>query len=342
MKKGIIIIVSILFIISIIFFAVGLYSSKKNNSNNENQFNGGEFKKTYSLKSRDMNSRYKITFPLIGDEGLSCNAGNDFSGDCSGKFIHFSAEMLQSKTKNYESIATESYSFYSENGNTVSISYVDKCLENSICFKIKNKNSDEEFHMFIGNVSDDEYIDANYRVSNGSIDEYLDYILNNIKISYDATYTIGQIKDDKLFIHFTPDTNEESYAYLDLTLDANKYKEVEYGLNTQNRTTVRTDNSENIELYFTANPNHEGAMLFNPVTPNIFTFYPYDENNKLNDKYELRVVNGKNVYYYKEYGYYNIPIDTKVLLTIAFNDKKDELLIEDFTNIVGDCGLYNN
>ena len=344
MKKTIVIIVSCLFAISFISFLIGLYNHINDDKKIvKNPLNGGELRKTYSLKSKDMKSKYKITFPLIGKYGLSCNGGTDFYGGCEGDSKYFSAEVKQGNIMTYTEAATDSYNIDREHNNTVSISYTDKCLSNAVCYIVKSNHKgskSEEYKMFIGNVSDEEYIKVEYWVYDESIDKYIDNILSNIKISNDASYTIGQIKDDKLIFHFTPDTNEESYAYLDLTLDSSKYKEVEYGLNTQNRTIVKTDNSSNIELYFSPNPNDEDNMIFYVNTPQYYIFSPYDVNNNLKETYELNKINDKDVFYNNENGYYSIPIDTKVLLTIVFNSKKDESLIEDFTNIVGEYGNY--
>ena len=344
MKKIIVVIVSCLFAITFISFLIGLYNHIKDDKKIvQVPLNGGELRTTYSLKSRDMKLKYKITFPLIGEYGLSCNGGDDFYGGCEGDSKYFSAEVKQNNTKTYTEAATELYNVDKEHNSTISIEYTNKCLSNAVCYKVKRRNVDttsEEYKMFIGNVSDDEYIKVEYRVHEESIDKYIDYILSNIKISNDAIYTIGQTKEDKLIFHFTPDTNEESYAYLDLTLDGNKYKEVEYGLNTQNRTIVKTENSNNIELYFTPNTNHEKTMIFYINTPQYYIFSPYDINNNLKETYELNKINDKDVFHNKENGYYSIPIDTKVLLTIVFNSKKDESLIEDFTNIVGEYGNY--
>lgn len=342
----------IILIVAIVLFGLSKFLtslSSKNSSNNDDKSGfvlyGGEFKDNISVKSYDLNSRMKVTVPSLSETGFSCNGGNDFDVSCSSKYISVTASTDTGKT--YIERSEESYKSFEANDNVKFIKSLE-CFDNSRCYVVGFKKSgqyptkDEYLDIFIKGSNDKEYFSIRYLFLEGNAESHLKEILNNIKITNTAEYTIGNKEDDKLYIRFKYDVNDiNPYSYLDLVLDGNKYNEVENGNNTVNRTVVKTNNSGNINLYYTINQHYKDNMEYEIYYPPIqnegYTFkYPIQDEERYQ---ETKANDNVSIIYDKTQKRYNIRYN-QCLLTVIFENENDEYLINDFINGSGRINDY--
>ena len=350
----------ILLIVAFILFGVYKFlpslssknSSNNNNNNNNNDYvkhsfvlYGGEFKDNISIKSYDLKSRMKVTIPSLSETGFSCNGGSDFSVSCDSKYISVNASTDTGGT--YIEKSEESYNFFESNDN-VKFTKSLECFDNSRCYVVGFKKDgqyptkNEYLDIFIKGSNNKEYFSIRYLFLEGNAESHLKEILNNIKITNTAEYTIGNKKDDKLNIKFKYDVNDiNPYSYLDLVLDGNKYNEVENGNNTVNRTVVKTNNSGNINLYYTSNQyykdNVEYETYFPPIKNDVYIFqYPIQDKERYQ---ETKVNDNVSIIYDKTKKRYNIKYN-QCLLTVIFENENDKYLINDFINVSGRINDY--
>ena len=345
MKKiGIIMIIISAFLICASVFLLTNNTAIKTS---EFQIYGGEFRKNVSIKSRDIKSRMKITLPSVDETGFSCNGGSDFNVGCDSKYVSLSADS-NDKFGSYLDRGKSLYNSFKENDNVKYIKELE-CLENSYCYIVKfyrngkDPTNGEYFDLLIQGASEKEHFEIRYNFVNGNAIDYVDEILKNIKITYDATYTVGKVNNNKLNIRLKGDTNEkEIYSYIDLVLDSNKYHEIEDGNNSNRKTIVKTNNSSNIKLYYSFDSNpYEGQKerYFSGIeNTSYILYYPIDDNSK----YEIKEINDNvTLIYDKAQNIYNIRHSNRSVLTVVFENKKDSYLINDFYNITAVRNEYS-
>ena len=306
----------------------------------------GELRKEYSIKDLNMSSKMKVSFPSIFEEGMGCNGGDDFGGSCTGQEYYLNMRVTENYGIDYiiktqvENYSKEIYSYVKE---------VD-CIEGARCFlrELKDKGNSKyniiDFIVYI-NGTDKIVFEGEYTFFNPKLVDKIDYIKNNIKVTNDAEYKIGTEKDGKLFIKFKSDSSNNPYAYMDLYLDS-KYIEVENRTNSNQSTVVKTNNSDNIELYFSTNHNHgydSERMFYVPIYNDFyrFTLFRMTEED-IKNSYSLTTIDNKIIYADKKReGFYNIDFGGDLLLTVKFNNKNDESLINDFINYTGEYLIEN-
>ncbi len=301
----------------------------------------GELRKDYYIKDLNLNSKMKVSYPSIFEEGMGCNGGSEFDGSCTGQEYYLTMHVTEEygidhfiKTT-FENYDKELYSYVKE---------VD-CIEGARCFLKEQKDKGNtkykliEFVIYIKGI-DNTVFEAEYTFFNPKLVDKIDYILKNIKVTNDANYRIGTEKDGKLFIKFKSDTSNNPYAYIDLYLDS-KYTEVEKGTNSNIRTVVKTNTSDKIELYFSVNNNHAYDIepgFYVPLYKDSYHFTLFRLTKEdIEKSYNVTTIDNKTIYADKRReGYYNIDFGGEVLLTVKFNNKKDESLINDFINYTGE------
>ena len=311
---------------------------------------GGEFRNEVFLKSSDVKSKMKVTLPSVEETGFSCNGGSDFVADCESANVFLTAESNNNYVYSY---LERGESLYNSFQNSEYVKYVKKleCMENSYCYIVKfSKNGKyptniEYFDLFIKGPGEKDYFEIRYSFENGNAIDFVDEILEKIKITYDATYTIGKVDNNKLNIRLKADTNEkEVYSYIDLALDSNKYHEVENGKNSNKKTIVKTDNSNNITLFYSYDINpYEGQKeqyIIGLGDTGHIIYYPLDNDSKYDEKIiddNISLIHDKvhKMYYIRH-------SSSKSFLTVAFDNEKDSHLIDDFLNITGKKNGYTN
>ena len=288
-----------------------------------------------------MSSKMKVSFPSIFEEGMGCNGGTDFIGSCVGQEYYLSMQVTEDYGIDYL-VKTKIENYYEK--SDYDVKEVD-CIEGARCFLKENKNKGSSKYNLIDFIiyikgTDKIAFEAEYTFFNPKLVDKIDYILNNIKITNDAEYKIGTEKDGKLFIKFKSDTSNNPFAYLDLYLDS-KYTEVEKRTNNNISTVVKTNTSDNIELYFSTNSyrSYDQEPIFHvPIYKDAYRFTLFRMTKEaIENSYNITTVDNKTIYADKKReGYYNIDIGGDILLTVKFNNKKDESLINDFINFTGE------
>ena len=210
----------------------------------------------------------------------------------SGDNIYIEALTVESKLtlEEYDNNYLQTYYTGLE---TVGLTYdtqVEKCDYYCKRYKIykDNKIVDDKFKIYI-KMSDTDIGELTLYSNNRDLpEELINGFKKDIKISYDATYKMGKINNNKLVFDF----NIEEDKYVVLKIDNGKYEEVENSVNTLYITTIKDKNNnslinvtlrkkqmgktinEDLNYYFKTETKAE------EIKQNNKTFYKYSLDNK--------------------------------------------------------------
>ena len=278
------------------------------------------------IKSYDITKKIKLTFGVIKDLVVSEKFNMEFYRYYSNAddTISFSATMIKKNTK-VETYANEQIKIYQEqeekNGYTVTNQNID-CKY--LCKKIKLVNDIEtiyETRIYI-QVSDNDIAEIKYQVKNQDISiDTINKIIDNIKMTNDATYKISNVDGNNLIVPLKSDDENVT-----VTLNSEIYEEIEDGLNNVNRTTIKNKNNNSVvrliarSKVMASTIEEEVDMYHNMTDPG-----SNRKEIKLNDKvfYEYTIENHRNYAY----------IINDNLAIIIEPDNNDTFNLNDFTNI---------
>ena len=291
------------------------------------------------MKSKDINSRKKIIIPSGDKEGFYCNTSDEFKATCTSTKVSLSAKIYN--TVGYKERASNTIEVYKTIEGANSVEEV-KCIENAICYNTVKQSPTAGYknvlYIFIQGGNDLETFEIEYAINKGKVEDYLDYILDNIKITNDAEYKIGKVEGNQLKLSFKSDDNNNPYATAEMILDANKYHEVENGINNVSTTTVRMATGGNIILSFATNSlyyleNYESYQFYKEDGSIYILSFTPDEGRDSDFKEKI-VTNGKTIF--KRNYNYSIDVGKNAMINVAYMDGHIERTIEDFTNAKGE------
>ena len=336
--------------IAIVFIILGLgfigFSSYKLTIGKEGNALNREYRSGYTIKTYNMEAKEQYYFPALKDNDFYCTLTNSFYSTCMGNNYLATSELV-----------THSYDFdtYVKNRieaekkikilNTLEET---KCIDKSKCYIVSSDSNSSSLYIFT-DVDNGETIFTNYTFYDGSPNDYLDYILSNIKVTNDAKYTIGEEKDDKLYFHLKSDINDNPFAYIDLSLDKDKYTEVPNKRTDVDCASVKTTDGDRIDIYIAPNTydlsKKKGRTYLakENSSTKVFDIQYIDDNSDSEDEvmgqYTIYNKGDKTIYEKNEtidehyvivYGIENKSQD--VMLVLRFYKERDNGLLDDFIN----------
>ncbi len=340
-------------IISIIFILIGLglvgFSIYKYTRPKVGDSVYKEYRTEYILKTYNTDTKEQYHFPVPKGIEMYCSFSDSFMGSCYGN--HFGLDVtLHTYVLNFEDFATSEVSTAKNSKYFISIEEVD-CIDNAKCY-IETRKSSIDDNSKISNltilvsVSNREAIRARYSFYNGNAKNHLDYILKNIKVTNDASYTIGEEKDGKLHFHLKSDINDNPNAYIDLYLDKDKYEEIPYKSTDIDNARIKTRDGRGFRIYITSNrfvnTNNKGKYYY--VFKDLSTVFslrysedkPEAKEKELNS-YKITKKGDRTIYeetaQYLNKGIFGIESPTEdVMLVVDLDNEKDTDIIDDLIN----------
>ncbi len=283
--------------------------------------------KTYdSIKTKDINKKTKITFPIIDDLAIDSlhsdyynkyYANTDNTINILGNIYNentLSSFVTSDYQDNYQSLQNDGYKVES---NDIECSYICKR------YKVYKDNQlySDELKIFIQS-SDIDIAKITYKSSlNELADDLIKSIIENITISYDATYQNSEEKDGKLYIKLSASDNKT----ITLILDSNIYEEVADKNSNKNTINVNNKNTNTKTFLhlrikqFASTIKKDIDMYYNMTNPGS-NVKEIMVDNKVIYQYDI---NGNNSYAYI--------IDDDCALLI--NSDSDSIELSDFLNI---------
>ena len=294
-KYGFIFLILGLVLLAIAGVYLSISKSTNDGNNNDNNHNNDNVSTNIAyIKSKDTNKKTKISFPIF-EKMTDSNYNKDEYNVVyknSGDNIYIEALTVESKLtlEEYDNNYLQTYYTGLE---TVGLTYdtqVEKCDYYCKRYKIykDNKIVDDKFKIYI-KMSDTDIGELTLYSNNRDLpEELINGFKKDIKISYDATYKMGKINNNKLVFDF----NIEEDKYVVLKIDNGKYEEVENSVNTLYITTIKDKNNnslinvtlrkkqmgktinEDLNYYFKTETKAE------EIKQNNKTFYKYSLDNK--------------------------------------------------------------
>ena len=296
----------------------------ENNENNENIVNN-TINYDY-IKSYDINKKAKVTFPIYNNLTVDYNNRTDFykSYYNDDGFSIYATIYDNNFVNTHENSSYNVFkSTYENDGYKVSRSEI-KCQYMCVRYQVYNQDNSifaDKLKVFLASSSN-EVAEISYSYYGKSLsDEMINTIINNIKVSNDATYTIGNIINGKLSINLQ--VNEKKYV--NVLLDNNLYEEIIDENNSTNATTIKNKNNNLVSSLIVKHKRSDISLK-----EDIKEFYQFNKSNI--DIKEL-VINGKTFYEFvlDDKIIYALQIDDTSELIIRSNDK--QINIDDFKNI---------
>ena len=316
---------------------------KKENNNNENGTRDVdvEITKGFYVKSTYLNTRNHLYVPNIYEGELNCADGNEYEITC----LDDAKKAVMIKTR--ANLPYEELKKSMENaiatGQTDGYEKTD-CIDNAFCFKktITYKDEEETDLLVVIKSTEDEVFYINYYIDN-DVDNNIKKILDGIKMTNDATYTVGEVKDGKLIINLRTNANNINAGKLTLKLDSSKYTEVEDRLNSTNTTTVQTKDGHNIHVFVLATELPTTSQVKTFTNLSAYYYFGLNLNPALNQElvdnlYKKTSINGIDVYkepYEEDKEIYGLYTNKNYLLVVGFDNAEEKELLKDFTDFDG-------
>ena len=247
-----------------------------------------------TVKTHNINTRTKVSFPVFNDFILNEKSSNDYekvysnSKDATLFSVFNKIDGTPSKgyiNQDYQSLEDE----YKTKGYTVSSNEI-KC--NHECRRIQVFQNDVIYLVIIRvyiEFSKEDIFKLSYEQEKENIPEdRINTIINNIYITNDAEYLSGEADDEYLRITLGLLNN----AHLHISFDSNMYEEIEDGDNGIHQTTIRNKESDSVgklRVLFT----YQNKSILETID----TYYKTNNRNKvtIGDKelYEYTLENEK-------------------------------------------------
>lgn len=197
------------------------------------------------VKSHDINKKEKISFPIYNNLTLDDNKSDDFYklyASDSGYSVSASIIAVDGTIEEYiDNFFDWTKNLYEELGYTVTRENVN-CQYRCERIKVVGKDNNmflDELKLFM-DISSSERLMINLRGEKKELTkDMIDLLNNDIKITNDATYTIGKVSDNQLIIDLKMNDNKK----FNIKLDSNIYSEIENKDNSIRVTTVKNINN---------------------------------------------------------------------------------------------------
>ena len=314
--------------VGIIFVVLGIvlllssfpFLNMNESSNDEDEFDTLEYKVKYDhIKSHNIEDKTVVTFPVYDALSADSNNISEFNTSYSSKNLFVSAEVNTTNynLEDYEYSKFDEYQISHEEQNRRIKEYDIEC--NYLCKNYKVYDADkllysDEVRIYI-QLSSTDIAELIYKRNGRELPkEIIESTINDIKISNDATYTIG----NNLVIKFNLNNNKT----ITIKLDNTKYEEIESGYNEKYKTTIKDKESNSIIISTYIRSTDE------TIANELDKIYSYEGSES--NKKEISIGN-KKVYEYsrvsgKTYAYL-INSDSAVLVeTISQSVKIDDII----------------
>lgn len=279
------------------------------------------------IKSYDVNKKMKVIFPIYDNLIIDFTNRTDFyksyfndDGFSIYAMIYLDEDSVEKKEKSLYSNFKNSYETkgYKVNQSEIKCQYMCKRYQ---AYNKDNSIFVDKLKIFLVSSSN-EVFELSYSLYGESLsNESVNTIINNIKVSNDATYTIGKVSNGELNI----DLQVNDKKFVNIILNSNLYSETINKFNSFNATTIINKENSAI-LNLSIKHKDDSITLKNDVVQ----YYRIDEKNAIikevnvgNKVFSEFDLNDKKIYVY--------PIDNSSMLLIESKDKKID--INDFKNI---------